>query len=255
MCGTQDPSSRRPPESECEFIPSVWILPAVTTLIKVAQSPPARSLGYFKWYTEPMFMLHHLRHGIFLCLLSLLVAGCGGLQEVWEGPGARMFRPQAIAVLPPMASQYDNAREDIQEVLSAALNRTANIERVVSPENVTDIFQASKEAFDALVFYFSRLEMTGQSDKDSAVKLGKALNVDSFLVVRVNSWEYMRKEGDNVGRVGLSLRLVDATTGTTVWKARHEKSSSYMFYRPNLKDIAKDLAAEMIAFMPPQAKR
>ena len=92
-----------------------------------------------------------------------------------------MFRPQAIAVLPPMASQYDNAREDIQEVLSDALNKTGHIERVVSPENVTDIFQASKEAFDALVFYFSRLEMTGQSDKDSAVKLGKALNVDSFL--------------------------------------------------------------------------
>ena len=202
-----------------------------------------------------MFMLQSLRRALVLCMLLLIVAGCGGLQEVWEGPGARMFRPQAIAVLPPMASQYDNAREDIQEVLSAALNRTANIERVVSPENVTDIFQASKEAFDALVFYFSRLEMTGQSDKDSAVKLGKALNVDSFLVVRVNSWEYMRKEGDNVGRVGLSLRLVDATTGITVWKARHEKSSSYMFYRPNLKDIAKDLAAEMIAFMPPQAKR
>ena len=97
--------------------------------------------------------------------------------------------------------------------------------------------------------------MTGQSDKDSALKLGKAMNVDSFLVVRVNSWEYMRKEGDNVGRVGLSIRLVDATTGTTVWKARHERSSSYMFYRPNLKDIAKELAAEMIKAMPPQAKR
>ncbi|MEO5630278.1 MAG: hypothetical protein ABIQ24_06845, partial [Nitrospiraceae bacterium] len=139
-------------------------------------------------------------------------------------------------------------------VLSDAVNKTATIERMVSPENVTDIFQASKEAFDALVFYFSRLEMTGQSDKDSAMKLGKALNVDSFLVVRVNSWEYMRKEGDNVGRVGLSLRLVDATTGTTVWKARHERSKSYMFYRPNLKDIAKELAAEMITAMPPQAK-
>ena len=68
-----------------------------------------------------MFMLHHLRHAVFLCLLPLIVSGCGGLQEVWEGPGARMFRPQAIAVLPPMASQYDNAREDIQEVLSGAL--------------------------------------------------------------------------------------------------------------------------------------
>jgi hypothetical protein len=202
-----------------------------------------------------MLKLRYMRYGILLCLLPLLVVGCGGLQEVWEGPGAKMFRPQAIAVLPPMASQYDNAREDIQEVLSGALNKTANIERVVSPENVTDMFQASKEAFDALVFYFSRLEMTGQSDKESAVKLGKALNVDSFLVVRVNSWEYMRKEGDNVGRVGLSLRLVDATTGTTVWKARHERSSSYMFYRPNLKDVAKELAAEMIKAMPPEVKQ
>ena len=166
-----------------------------------------------------MFMPHRLRRSVSLCLFPLLVAGCGGLQEVWEGPGARMFRPQAIAVLPPMASQYDSAREDIQEVLSGALTKVAKVERVASPEHVTDMFQASKEAFDALVFYFSRLEMTGQSDKDSAVKLGKALKVDSFLVVRVNSWEYMRKEGDNVGRVGLSLRLVDATTGATVWKA------------------------------------
>ena len=199
------------------------------------------------------FTVHHT--GLRIALGFLLIsAGCGGLQEAWEGPGARVFRPQAIAVLPPMASQYDSAREDIQEVISSALNRIAHVERVVAPEQVTDVFQGSKEAFDALVFYFSRLEMTGQSDKESAVKLGKALNVDSFLVVRVNSWEYVRKEGDNVGRVGLSLRLIDATNGTTVWKARHERSSSYMFYKPNLKDVAKDLVDEMIKQMPPQPK-
>lgn len=195
------------------------------------------------------------RQTIVLVGLVLLLVGCGGLQEVWEGPGARVFRPQSIAVLPPMASQYDSAREDIQEVLAVALNRQGRIERVVTPENVTDIFQASKEAFDSLVFYFSRLEMTGQSDKDSAIKLGRSLNVDSFLVVRVNSWEYVRKEGDNVGRVGLSLRLVDATSGTTVWKARHERSDSYMFIKPSLKQIAKELADEMIKYMPPQTKR
>lgn len=201
-----------------------------------------------------MSQLSHIRLGAVLTG-ALLLAGCGGLQEVWEGPGAKIFHPQAIAVLPPMASQYDNAREDIQEVLAIALRRMGHIERVMPPESVTDIFQGSKEAFDSLVFYFSRLEMTGQSDKESAITLGKALNVDSFLVVRVNSWEYIRKEGDNVGRVGLSLRLIDATTGTTVWKARHERSSSYMFFRPNLKDIAKELALEMTSYMPPQPKR
>ncbi len=201
-----------------------------------------------------MSQLSHIRLGMVLTA-ALLLAGCGGLQEVWEGPGAKIFHPQAIAVLPPMASQYDSAREDIQEVLAIALRRMGHIERVMPPESVTDIFQGSKEAFDSLVFYFSRLEMTGQSDKESAITLGKALTVDSFLVVRVNSWEYIRKEGDNVGRVGLSLRLIDATTGTTVWKARHERSSSYMFFRPNLKDIAKELALDMTSYMPPQVKR
>jgi hypothetical protein len=201
-------------------------------------------------------MFHSARIRLSSAFVALmLLSGCSGLQEVWEGPGAKGFAPQAIAVLPPMASQYDSAREDIQEVLAVALRRRGHIERVMLPESVTDIFQSSKPAFDSLVFYFSRLEMTGQSDKDSAMALGKALSVDSFLVVRVNSWEYIRKEGDNVGRVGLSLRLVDATTGTTVWKARHERSSSYMFFKPNLKDIAKELALEMISYMPPQPKQ
>jgi hypothetical protein len=93
--------------------------------------------------------------------------------------------------------------------------------------------------------------MTGQSDKESAIKLGKALNVEAFLVIRINAWEYSRKEGDNVGRVGLSMRLIDATTGATIWKARHEKAHSYMFFKPNLKDVAAELTDEMIKYMPP----
>lgn len=195
----------------------------------------------------------HRRWLLGCALLALTLAGCGGLQEMWEGPGARVFRPQSIAVLPPMASQYDSAREDIQEVLANSLSKAGRIERVVPAEQVTDIFQASKEAFDSLVFYFSRLEMTGQSDKDSAIKLGKSLNVESFLVLRINAWEYARKEGDNVGRVGLTMRLIDATTGATIWKARHEKASSYMFFKPNLKGVAAELTDEMIKYMPPSA--
>ena len=198
-----------------------------------------------------MLLFIPVRDALLASLFLLTLAGCGGLQEMWEGPGARVFRPQSVAVLPPMASQYDSAREDIQEVLAGSLSKTGRIERVVPAEQVTDIFQGSKEAFDSLVFYFSRLEMTGQSDKDSAIKLGKSLNVESFLVIRINAWEYSRKEGDNVGRVGLSMRLIDATTGATIWKARHEKASSYMFFKPNLKDVAAELTDEMIKYMPP----
>ena len=187
-------------------------------------------------------MLLHtpLRSLLIGTLILFSLAGCaGGLLETWEGPGAKVFRPQSIAALPPMASQYDNAREDIQEVLAASLVKAGRIERVVHAEQVTDIFQSSKEAFDTLVFYFSRLEMTGQSERDAAIKLGKSLNVEAFLVLRINAWEYAGKAGNTVGRVALTLRLVDATTGATIWKARHEKASGYIFNRPNLKDVAE----------------
>ncbi len=91
-----------------------------------------------------MFMMNCIGLRLALFLLPLLMAGCGGLQEVWEGPGAKVFRPQAMAVPPPMASQYDTAREDIQEVLAGAFNPIANIERVTSPERLTEHFAASK---------------------------------------------------------------------------------------------------------------
>jgi hypothetical protein len=194
-----------------------------------------------------MLFRSHRRLGGWLCVVVLL-SGCGGLQEVWEDPGAKTFRPHAIAVLPPRASLHEIAREEVQEVLAGVLRKSSRFERVVPPETVMDTFQASKVAFDALVVYFSRLEMTGHSDRDAAVSLGRALNVDSFLVVRIDSWDYARG-------VGLNLRLVDATTGATMWKARHERSARYILFKPNLKDVALEVAEEMINAMPPREKR
>ena len=108
---------RRPPDSGFEYYSFRLDLAGGYDFNEGGAVASGGSAGYFNGILKPCSCLHHLRRGIFLCLLPLLVAGCGGLQEVWEGPGARMFRPQAIAVLPPMASQYDSAREDIQEGL------------------------------------------------------------------------------------------------------------------------------------------
>jgi len=44
---------------------------------------------------------------------------------------------------------------------------------------------------------------------------------EALLVVSVNSWDYARVEGDNVARVAIELRLIDANKGTIVWKARN----------------------------------
>ena len=193
------------------------------------------------------------RHSHILLLLILLIAAltsCSGLQEMWEGPASRGFYPKTVAIL-PISGVYDSAREDVEEVVAKVLMKSRKVEKVVPPEQVTDTFQATKDAFDALVTYFTRMETTGQSDKQSAMKIGQALNADSLLVVKVNAWEYTREEGDNIARVGLSMRLIDAINGAIVWKARHQVQESYLWMRPDMKDLATRLTSEMIKFMPP----
>lgn len=50
--------------------------------------------------------------------------------------------------------------------------------------------------------------------------------------------------------MALGLRLIDAKQGGIVWKARHTNAKSYMFFKPNLKDVAADLSEEMIKYIP-----
>lgn len=188
-----------------------------------------------------------------LVLLITPLASCSGLQEMWEGPASRDFHPKTVAIL-PISGTYDSAREDVEEIVAKALIKSGKVERVVPPEQVTDTFQATKDAFDALVTYFTRMETTGQSDKQSAVRIGHALNADSLLVVKVNAWEYTREEGDNIARVGLSMRLIDAINGAIVWKGRHQVQESYLWMRPEMKDLATRLTSEMIRFMPPEKR-
>lgn len=183
-------------------------------------------------------------------LFALVLSGCGGLQEMTEGPGAKSFHPKSIAVLPPIAGQYEDAREELLDVLDSALVKRRHYERIVSAEQMADIFQTKKEALDALMAFTTKFEATGQPDKASAAVLGKSLNAEALLLVRVRSWEYVRKEADNLASVGFSLRLINPVNGSIVWKGRHEKIKSYMFFKPELKDLAADLAEEMINYMP-----
>ncbi len=196
------------------------------------------------------------RHSHILFLLILLITAftsCSGLQEMWEGPASHGFYPKTVAIL-PISGVYDSAREDVEEVVAKVLIKSRKVEKVVPPEQVTDTFQTTKDAFDALVTYFTRMETTGQSDKQSAMKIGQALNADSLLVVKVNAWEYTREEGDNIARVGLSMRLIDAINGAIVWKARHQIQEGYLWMRPDMKELATKLTSDMVKFMPPEKR-
>ena len=188
--------------------------------------------------------------GIGIVLLMMILVGCGGLQETWEGPGASAFRPGSIAVLPPIIGALEGSREIAHEVVTATLKKAKRYSEVMDPEQVNDFLINSNDARETFAKLLSTLESTGLSEQEAAVKLGKALKVDSLLVVRVNSWEYRRSEGENAARVGLSMRLIDTKHGAIIWKGRHEKSKTYMFFKPSLKDMAMDLSEYMVKYIP-----
>ena len=50
------------------------------------------------------------------------------------------------------------------------------------------------------------------------------------------------------------VRLVDAVNGAIVWKARHQVQESYLFIRPDMRDLATKLATDMIKYMPPEKR-
>ncbi len=182
-------------------------------------------------------------------MLVLTSPACGGLIEVWEGPAIESFKPKTIAVLPPIVGPYEGARAPSQSVLATALGKSGRYQMIVGQESVNMAF-STQEGSDLLAAYYSKLETTGQSDKDMAIKVGQLVQADAVLVPKVNNWEYGRAEGDNFGKVGLGLRLIDTSNGSVVWKGRHEKIETYMVFKPALKDIAEDLSHYIVKYLP-----
>jgi hypothetical protein len=187
---------------------------------------------------------------IWIVLVAGVLVGCGGLQETWEGPGAASFRPRSIAVLPPIIGSLEGSRDLAHEVVTYALKRSERYPYVVDPEQVNGILINSIETREVFAGYLSLLETAGISEQDAAIKLGDALKADALMIVRVNAWEYTRFEGDNVARVSMGMRLVDTRHGAIVWRGRHEKREGYIFFRPDLRDLAADLAEYMIKYIP-----
>ncbi|MGH7233706.1 MAG: hypothetical protein ACREJU_20440 [Nitrospiraceae bacterium] len=187
---------------------------------------------------------------VWVAFAAGLLAGCGGLQETWEGPGAASFRPTSIAVLPPIIGSLEGSRDLAHEVVTNALKKSKRYPVVVDPEQVNGILINSIETREVFAGYLSLLETAGISEKDAAMKLGQALKADAIMIVRVNAWEYTRLEGDNIARVSMGLRLVDTRHGAIIWRGRHEKKEGYIFFRPDLKDLASDLAEYMIKYIP-----
>jgi hypothetical protein len=71
-----------------------------------------------------------------------------------------------------------------------------------------------------------------------------------LLLVRIDYWNYTTEADTKMGKVGISITMIEAKNGKTIWRAVHNRASDYVIIKPDLPDVARGLIREMIGHMP-----
>lgn len=186
-----------------------------------------------------------------LCLFAAVaLAGCAGVNFSQTSPDAANFHPQSIAVLPATVGEYEAARDAVDSIVSRQLSDRGIFNTVVDSAMVRSQMADSKELADEMSAYIQKLNGLGVSDAGQTARLKEALHSDALFLTYVTAWGYGRTGGNKVARVGLGVKLVDATRGTVIWKANHELEEEYWMIRPELGDLSDKLLGMLLDEMP-----
>lgn len=186
----------------------------------------------------------------FMALLILTLLGCGGLRYSQVAPEAKDFHPKSIGVLPVDVGTYEEARGVVDQVIAGVLVETQWFTDVVAGDTINNQLQSNDEFRKNYLDYLSKLKTVNFSDPELSKKIGDVSKIDAFIITNVDYWNYTKENDDKVGKVGIGLKMVDASTGKIMWKAGHHEAESYMLIKPKLPDVAKDLFKMMIKEMP-----
>jgi hypothetical protein len=185
-----------------------------------------------------------------IALLFLGILGCGGLRYSEVSPEARDFHPRRVAVLPADTRAFAGAKGDVDRLVAEVLSEQKWFDAVVGGEAIERRI-ASDETFRQVVTdYLAKLGNVNFSDPALSGRLGELTGAEAFLLVRVDYWNYTTEADDKIGKVGLTVRMVEAKTGKILWTAVHHRISKYVIIKPDLPDVARALIREMIGYMP-----
>jgi hypothetical protein len=183
-------------------------------------------------------------------VLLLVILGCSGLRYSEVSPEARDFRPRRIAVLPADTRVFAEAKGDIDRLFAEVLSERKWFDDVIGGEAVGRRLE-SDEAFRKVVTdYLDKLGNVRYSDPVLSGRLGELTGAEAFFLVRVDYWNYSTENDKKIAKVSLTITLIEAKTGKTIWTAGHHRISDYVIIRPDLPDVARDLIREMIGYMP-----
>ena len=183
-------------------------------------------------------------------VIAFLFLGCGGLRYSEVSPEARDFHPRRVAVLPADTRAFAEAKGDVDRLFAEVLSERKWFADVVGGEAIGRRLESDETFRQVITDYLAKLANVRFSDPAMSGRLGELTGAEAFLLVRVDYWNYTTENDKKIAKVSLTITMIEAKTGKTIWTAVHNKISDYMILKPDLPDVARALIREMIGYMP-----
>lgn len=191
-----------------------------------------------------------LRRILFFALLFAALSACVELRFSQVEPDIGDFHPEKICVFPVDTGAYKEVAGVADSLIADAVSKKRCFSGVVSPEDVKKLMENDARLKSAVSDYLAKLKRVNFSDPDISRYIGKTCSVDAILVVGVDFWNYTTQGDDKLAKIGFNMELVEAQTGKIMWRAKHYDTKSYNWLKPDLADLAKKVAGDMISRMP-----
>lgn len=178
---------------------------------------------------------------------------CGELRFSQLAPEAKDFHPQKVAIFPVEMLNYEEAkgaRSAVEQIVAGSLVEKKWFASIMDTESLNSQLLANGELNKAMTEYLSKLKTLDFSDPDLSKKIGELAQIDAFLLVSVDTWDYAVEKDKNLAKVGMTMKLYETSTGKLMWKAGYDITESYMFFKPDLPKVAIDVTHEMIVCVP-----
>jgi len=191
-----------------------------------------------------------LQRVIFFGVLLMMISACGGLRFSEVAPDIGDFHPGKICVFPVDTGAYTEVAAIADDIIAETAGDQGFISGVIAPASLKKRMDNDDSLKQTVTDYLAKLKAVHFSDPDMSRHIGEACDVDSLLVVGVDFWNYTRLKDDKLAKVGFSMALIEAQTGKIIWKAKHYETKGYNWFKPDLDDLAEEVADTMISRMP-----
>ncbi len=188
-----------------------------------------------------------------LLIFVLTTIACSGLRFSQLASEAGDFHPKRVIIFPlemVMPEGTKEVRAEVEKNIEGALIEKKWFTFVAGTESFNSQLLANEELNKAMTEYLAKLQTVNFSDPNLSRKIGELLNVDAFLMVSVDSWDYIVVKDDKKAFVGMTMKLYEASTGKLMWKAGYDIKEDYMLIKPDLIKVARDVTRKLIAYMP-----